>query len=122
MLILETIIHWAGVVDELEFAKSLLNWCKHGFPELDDTVGRGVRGVLAKVILACTADICKNRTSDQVINTCKAHSVMKNVSNFQEGVECLPRNHHKFVCHSQLITEKVSRNSENYLNFFCNKA
>ena len=51
MLILENIIHWAGVVDELEFAKSLLAWCKHGFPELGDTVGRGVRGVLAKVSL-----------------------------------------------------------------------
>lgn len=50
MLIVENIIHWAGVVDELEFAKSLLTWCKHGFPELGDTVGRGVRGVLAKVI------------------------------------------------------------------------
>ena len=50
MLILENIIRWAGVVDELEFAKSLLTWCKHGFPELGDTVGRGVRGVLAKVI------------------------------------------------------------------------
>ncbi|CAH3115337.1 unnamed protein product [Porites lobata] len=50
MLILENIIHWAGVVDELEFAKSILNWCKHGFPELGDTVGRGVRGVLAKVV------------------------------------------------------------------------
>lgn len=50
MLILENIIHWAGVVDELEFAKSVLNWCKHGFPELGDTVGRGVRGVLAKVV------------------------------------------------------------------------
>ena len=49
MLILENIIQWAGVVDELEFAKSLLNWCKHGFPELGDSVGRGVRGVLAKV-------------------------------------------------------------------------
>ena len=53
MLILENVIHWAGVVDELEFAKSLLNWCKHGFPELGDTVGRGVRGVLAKVMLMC---------------------------------------------------------------------
>lgn len=49
VLILENILHWAGVVDELEFAKSLLTWCKHGFPELGDTVGRGVRGVIAKV-------------------------------------------------------------------------
>ena len=53
MLILENIIQWAGVVDELEFAKSLLNWCKHGFPELGDSVGRGVRGVLAKVHVQC---------------------------------------------------------------------
>ncbi|XP_068718826.1 uncharacterized protein [Montipora capricornis] len=50
MLILENIICWAGVVDELEFAKSLLDWCKHGFPELGDTVARGVRGVLAKIV------------------------------------------------------------------------
>ena len=49
VLILENILHWAGVVDELEFAKSLLTWCKYGFPELGDTVGRGVRGVIAKV-------------------------------------------------------------------------
>lgn len=49
VLILENILHWAGVVDELEFAKSLLTWCKYGFPELEDTVGRGVRGVIAKV-------------------------------------------------------------------------
>ena len=57
MLILENIIHWAGVVDELEFAKSVLNWCKHGFPELGDTVGRGVRGVLAKVCY-CNETFC----------------------------------------------------------------
>lgn len=49
VLILENILHWAGVVDELEFAKNLLTWCKYGFPELGDTVGRGVRGVIAKV-------------------------------------------------------------------------
>lgn len=48
-MILDNILHWAGVVDELEFGKSLLSWCKRGYPELGDTVGRGVRGVLAKV-------------------------------------------------------------------------
>jgi hypothetical protein len=48
-LLLETVLSWAGVVDELEFAKVLVTWCKHGFPELGDSVGRGVRGTLAKV-------------------------------------------------------------------------
>jgi len=49
--VLESVLHWAGVVDELEFAKVLLNWCKHGYPELGDHIGRGVRGILAKVLL-----------------------------------------------------------------------
>ncbi|XP_032238981.1 uncharacterized protein LOC5513573 isoform X2 [Nematostella vectensis] len=50
VLLLDNVLSWAGVVDELEFAKTLLSWCKHGFPELGDTVGRGVRGLLAKVV------------------------------------------------------------------------
>ena len=49
VLILENILHWAGVVDELAFAKSLVTWCKDGYPELGDNFGRGIRGVLAKV-------------------------------------------------------------------------
>ncbi|KAG8191565.1 hypothetical protein JTE90_021170 [Oedothorax gibbosus] len=34
LLVLESLLHWAGVVDELEFAKRLVIWKKSGFPEL----------------------------------------------------------------------------------------
>ena len=36
---LESLIQWAGVIDELEFAKMLSLWCKNGFPELGDKRG-----------------------------------------------------------------------------------
>lgn len=32
-------ISWAGVVDELDFAKRLVHWCERGFPELGDSEG-----------------------------------------------------------------------------------
>ncbi|XP_071961495.1 uncharacterized protein [Antedon mediterranea] len=39
VLLLDSILHWAGVVDELDFAKRLFLWSKHGFPDLGDTKG-----------------------------------------------------------------------------------
>ncbi|XP_014665215.1 PREDICTED: uncharacterized protein LOC106807409 [Priapulus caudatus] len=50
VLVLDSIIHWAGVVDELDFAMRLHNWTKHGFPELEDTEGVVVSNTLAKVL------------------------------------------------------------------------
>ncbi|XP_067936096.1 uncharacterized protein [Watersipora subatra] len=38
-LVMDGIIQWAGVVDELEFAKRLLAWRYSGFPELGDKHG-----------------------------------------------------------------------------------
>lgn len=34
LLVLESLLQWAGVVDELEFAKRLVSWKKSGIPEL----------------------------------------------------------------------------------------
>lgn len=31
---LESLLQWAGVVDELEFAKRLISWKRSGIPEL----------------------------------------------------------------------------------------
>jgi hypothetical protein len=39
VLLLDCIICWAGVIDELEFAKRLRTWCDIGFPELGDKQG-----------------------------------------------------------------------------------
>lgn len=39
MLLIDSVISWAGVVDELDFAKRLVDWNNHGFPELGDATG-----------------------------------------------------------------------------------
>lgn len=39
MIVLDSIINWGGVVDELDFAKRLKFWCHKGFPELGDSEG-----------------------------------------------------------------------------------
>ena len=39
ILVLDCIISWAGVVDELDFARRLHNWILKGFPDLGDTEG-----------------------------------------------------------------------------------
>ncbi|CAN7989114.1 unnamed protein product [Ixodes hexagonus] len=38
-LVLDSLLRWAGVVDELDFAKRLLSWKRSGFPELGDHEG-----------------------------------------------------------------------------------
>ena len=38
-LVLDSILRWGGVVDELDFAKRLQAWYNHGFPELGDSEG-----------------------------------------------------------------------------------
>ena len=37
MLVLDSLTHWGGVVDELEFAERLKSWSQTGFMELGDT-------------------------------------------------------------------------------------
>jgi len=39
VLLLESILGWAGVLDELEYAKRLQRWCFSGFTELGDETG-----------------------------------------------------------------------------------
>lgn len=38
-LVLDSLLRWAGVVDELDFAKRLVSWKRSGVPELGDTEG-----------------------------------------------------------------------------------
>lgn len=42
LLILQMINDCGGVVDKLDFAKRLLNWKRHGFPEFGDFGGMGI--------------------------------------------------------------------------------
>ncbi|KAL8559164.1 hypothetical protein ACOMHN_048411 [Nucella lapillus] len=50
MLVLESLITWAGVVDELDFAKHLSSWSKHGFPELGDSSGIITSSTISQVV------------------------------------------------------------------------
>ncbi|XP_072027621.1 uncharacterized protein [Amphiura filiformis] len=50
-LVLDSILQWAGVVDELDFAKRLHHWGHHGYPELGDTGGNmEFSNTIAKVL------------------------------------------------------------------------
>ncbi|KAK3101046.1 hypothetical protein FSP39_000557 [Pinctada imbricata] len=49
VLVLDSLIAWAGVIDELDFAKRLQNWCKSGFPELGDNEGIILSQTIQKV-------------------------------------------------------------------------
>ncbi|KAK6995049.1 hypothetical protein BgiMline_011698 [Biomphalaria glabrata] len=50
MLVTESLVNWAGVVDELEFARRLQTWANQGFKELGDSVGVVTSETLAKVL------------------------------------------------------------------------
>lgn len=50
ILVLDSLITWAGVVDELDFAKRLKHWSKHGFPDLGDTTGIITSFTMKKVL------------------------------------------------------------------------
>jgi RNA processing factor Prp31 len=49
--VLDSLIQWAGVVDELDFAKRLHSWSKTGFPELGDSDGYTYCNTVVKVII-----------------------------------------------------------------------
>ncbi|KAK7102451.1 uncharacterized protein [Littorina saxatilis] len=50
MLVLDSLINWAGVVDELDFAKRLSAWNDHGFLELGDTSGILISSTITQVV------------------------------------------------------------------------
>ena len=54
-LVLESLISWAGVADELDFAKSLQEWSSNGFKELGDRDGFYVCDVISQVRLKYTS-------------------------------------------------------------------
>ncbi len=51
MLILDSVLSWGGVVDELDVARRLASWNKSGFPELGETKGPDFKGLFGKVPL-----------------------------------------------------------------------
>nr|KAG5711364.1 hypothetical protein BaRGS_006061 [Batillaria attramentaria] len=50
MLVLDSLINWAGVVDELDFAKRLSAWSERGFPELGDSSGIMISSIIQQVV------------------------------------------------------------------------
>lgn len=51
MLILDSILSWGGVVDELDIARRFVSWNENGFLELGETRGPKFKGVFGKVQL-----------------------------------------------------------------------
>lgn len=49
VLVLESLLQWAGVIDELKFAERLSQWCQSGFPELGDKTGFDLSNTIKKV-------------------------------------------------------------------------
>ncbi|XP_048739714.2 uncharacterized protein LOC125654015 [Ostrea edulis] len=49
LLVLDSVLAWAGVVDELDFAKRLKDWCQRGYPELGDNEGIVLSSTIQKV-------------------------------------------------------------------------
>ncbi|XP_046575279.1 uncharacterized protein LOC124283294 [Haliotis rubra] len=50
MLVMESVLSWGGVVDELDFAKKLRDWSKKGFPELGDSEGVVLSETVQKIL------------------------------------------------------------------------
>ncbi|XP_052779943.1 uncharacterized protein LOC128217103 [Mya arenaria] len=50
VLLLESVLGWAGVLDELEFARRLRAWCLHGHPELGDKAGLVLSETVKQVV------------------------------------------------------------------------
>ncbi|CAH1777245.1 unnamed protein product [Owenia fusiformis] len=50
VLVLDSLLHWGGVIDELDFAKRLDEWYYHGFPELKDVEGFTLCNTIVKAV------------------------------------------------------------------------
>jgi ADP-ribosylglycohydrolase len=50
MILIMQMLTKSGIVDQVEFAKSLKKWVQVGFPELNDTCGSGLGATIGKVV------------------------------------------------------------------------
>lgn len=64
LLVLDSVLAWAGVVDELDFAKRLKDWCQRGYPELGDSEGI----ILSPTIKKVTAETDFTQSPHSVAN------------------------------------------------------
>ncbi|CAG5123150.1 unnamed protein product [Candidula unifasciata] len=75
MVVLESLVNWAGVVDELEFARRLKVWAQQGFPELSDMPGVVTSETVRKVVAHPAFCTDPHRASKEVLHDNK---VVKN--------------------------------------------
>ncbi|BFZ10727.1 hypothetical protein BsWGS_13766 [Bradybaena similaris] len=72
MVVLESLVNWAGVVDELEFARRLKVWAHRGFPELCDSPGFVTSETIRKVVTHQAFCTDPHRASEEVLHGSKA--------------------------------------------------
>lgn len=75
VLLLDCIICWAGVIDELEFAKRLRTWCDTGFPELGDKQGIILSETVKQLIEYSEFLIHPHSIAEQVIEKTSIHVI-----------------------------------------------
>lgn len=63
---LDSVLAWAGVVDELDFAKRLKDWCQRGYPELGDSEGIILSPTIKKVSTGAQESPPPKRSVDSI--------------------------------------------------------
>lgn len=63
IIVLDSLLLWGGVVDEIDFATRLSQWANSGFPELGDSVGWGIGRTVGKVYFQVTGYMSKCHTA-----------------------------------------------------------
>ena len=91
---LESLISWAGVADELDFAKSLQEWSSNGFKELGDRDGFYVCDVISQVT---TRQFSQDLFSGPIVQTLVRTKMMLTV------VFCVCC----FVCRLTLVSDSL---------------
>lgn len=72
MLVMDSLISWAGVVDELDFAKRLSAWSERGFPELGDSAGILISSTIQQVVTEKDFTTDPHSTADLVLRRSRA--------------------------------------------------
>ncbi|GAB1606759.1 uncharacterized protein LOC115210197 [Argonauta hians] len=80
MLVLDSIIAWAGMVDELDFSKRLKYWSEHGFPELDDTKGIVPSFTIQEVLKHETFESHPHLAAEAVLRNGSDHDLTNNTN------------------------------------------
>ncbi|XP_045165426.1 uncharacterized protein LOC123529251 isoform X2 [Mercenaria mercenaria] len=86
VLLLDSIVSWAGVIDELEYARRLKTWCQCGYPELGDEQGIVLSETTKQLIEKSEFLIHPHQVAQQIIEQSSVHVIgVKNGSHVYDN-------------------------------------